>query len=539
MNPINGNSPAATPLAPPLQNANTASSSQTENGQGQPSQPIASSGALAQRSTLTPLAPAPDASAGGNIPHLPHSPRNFTLPGDLTLNGSMEILNDWSSLNLLHNDIGAKVFRVEKSSDGTVHAIGEKNGDSFDRILTPDEVRGLDEIGNGNDRFVFSGHRGGAGHVMVSPASDIGMNREAIVRKVVTNNTMEMGTDAMPLPESSGSGTPLKSDPKLWISLGTIAAGLVGLAVTGIVQATALTPEPEDPQNVDPDAAAATAEKAANDALTKEAFQDPDKQKVEIDDSGNAKPSGILKDDVKAEIEQKAKEAGEAAKAKAIEDNAEAQKNYTEQKEKHDREMLLSSGIGYGISSALTVGGVAGLGATVALHRRDNDGLQPAPNENSSNSIPMNPYGSTNAGNSAESPYEVGVYQDFSAGRNSPEPQGPEPIYAKVNKPAAADAMNELTWPPGEFDPVSRTPSFYRPDQNVSSDFVAPLPPTSEDVQYAQLAHANSGPAPSPAETTLYARLQNQNADQSGGGTTIQERAAALQKLLTGNNGFA
>ncbi|EIM8355698.1 translocated intimin receptor Tir, partial [Salmonella enterica] len=182
---INGNNSAAVPVAPPLPNSNSASSLRNGAGHGQPQQTITSSGALSQRSTLTPLSPAPGtSSSAGNVSHLPSSPRNLTLPSTVTLHNELEVTNDWSSLNLLHNDIGSRGFRTEKSSDGTVHAIGEKDGKSYDRVLSPEEVEGLAAIGSGNDRFVFSGNRGGAGHVMVTAASDFGLAREAIVKKL-------------------------------------------------------------------------------------------------------------------------------------------------------------------------------------------------------------------------------------------------------------------------------------------------------------------------------------------------------------------
>lgn len=126
--------------------------------------------------------------------------------------------------------------------------------------------------------------------------------------------------------QTSTSTSSLRSDPKLWLALGTVATGLIGLAATGIVQALALTPEPDSPTTTDPDAAASATETATRDQLTKEAFQNPDNQKVNIDELGNAIPSGVLKDDVVANIEEQAKAAGEEAKQQAIENNAQAQK---------------------------------------------------------------------------------------------------------------------------------------------------------------------------------------------------------------------
>ncbi|ENJ9588645.1 translocated intimin receptor Tir, partial [Escherichia coli] len=141
---------------------------------------------------------------------------------------------------------------------------------------------------------------------------------------------------------TSTSTSSLRADPKLWLSLGTIAAGLIGMAATGIAQAVALTPEPDDPITTDPDAAANTAEAAAKDQLTKEAFQNPDNQKVNIDENGNAIPSGELKDDVVAQIAEQAKAAGEQARQEAIESNSQAQQKYDEQHAKREQEMSLS-----------------------------------------------------------------------------------------------------------------------------------------------------------------------------------------------------
>lgn len=520
---INGNNPAAIPVAPPLPNNNSASSLRNGGGHGQPQQTITSSGALSQRSTLTPLSPSAGTSSGtGNVSHLPSSPHVLTLPSTLTLHGELEVTNDWSSLNMLHKDIGSKGFRVEKSSDGTVHAIGEKDGLSFDRLLSPEEAAGLEAIGSGNDRYVFSGHRGGAGHVMVTPASDFALAREAIVKRMDRQNTVDTGTDATPFHNSSGAmeigtdaqplpepSSPLKSDPKLWVSLGVIAAGLVGLAVTGIVQATALTPAPEEPQNTDPDAAAANAEKATSHQLTQEAFQHGENQKVEIDEYGNAKPSGVLKDDVQAAIEQQAKAAGEEAKAKAIEDNATAQKNHTEQKAKHDQEMLLSSGIGYGISSGLMLGGTAGLGATIALHHRNNNGAEQTPIENNSNSFPMNPYGSANSASPTVGHSEEPIYQNTSDVRTAEDLSA---LYSRVNKPRAEDVQSLAGSEYSDFDDISLN--------------------SGPEIQYADLdpiALGSPGLPPTP-EPTLYTGMQ-----QNQGRANFSAIRSQLESVFSGD----
>ncbi|EHK5580413.1 hypothetical protein ITL14_004591, partial [Salmonella enterica] len=181
---------------------------------------------------------------------------------------------------------------------------------------------------------------------------------------------------------------------------------------------------------------------------------DPSNQKVEIDEQGNARPSGELKDDVLAAIEQQAKAAGEEAKAKAIEDNATAQRNYTEQKEKHDREILLSSGIGYGISSALILGGTAGLGTTIALHHRNNNGAEQPPIENNSNSFPMNPFGSVNSASPAAGhSEELGpIYQNTLNVRNpTPEEDASAPYSRVVPRGEDVQSLSDS----GSFDSIS------------------------------------------------------------------------------------
>ena len=105
---------------------------------------------------------------------------------------------------------------------------------------------------------------------------------------------------------TSSTASSVRSDPKFWVSIGAIAAGLAGLAATGITQALALTPEPDDPTTTDPEQAASAAESATRDQLTQEAFKNPENQKVSIDEIGNSIPSGELKDDVVAKIEEQA-----------------------------------------------------------------------------------------------------------------------------------------------------------------------------------------------------------------------------------------
>ncbi|WP_280175671.1 Tir C-terminal domain-containing protein, partial [Escherichia coli] len=125
------------------------------------------------------------------------------------------------------------------------------------------------------------------------------------------------------------------------------------------------------PTTTDPEQAASAAESATRDQLTQEAFKNPENQKVSIDEIGNSIPSGELKDDVVAKIEEQAKEAGEAARQQAVESNAQAQQRYDTQYARRQEELELSSGIGYSLSSALIVGGGIGAGVTTALHRRN------------------------------------------------------------------------------------------------------------------------------------------------------------------------
>ncbi|EMK8059488.1 type III secretion system LEE translocated intimin receptor Tir, partial [Escherichia albertii] len=182
-------------------------------------------------------------------------------------------------------------------------------------------------------------------------------------------NTTETQTSSST--STSTSTSSLRSDPKLWLALGAVATGLIGLAATGISQALAVTPEPDAPTTADPDAAASEAETATRDQLTKEAFQNPENQKVNIDEFGNAIPSGELKDDVVANIAEQAKAAGEEARQKAIEDNSQAQRRYDEQQTKRQEELKISSGAGYGLSGALILGGGIGAAVTAVLHRKN------------------------------------------------------------------------------------------------------------------------------------------------------------------------
>ncbi|EFG1228408.1 type III secretion system LEE translocated intimin receptor Tir [Escherichia albertii] len=370
----NPNVSASIPLAPPLP-------SQTDGARGSQGQPISSSGALGSRLLFTPIrqsvADGVDARSS-DVPGLPVNPLRIAA-SEITLNDGFEVLHDRGALDTLNKAIGSSSFRVETQDDGSHVAIGQKDGVETSVILSEQEFASLQAIDpEGNGRFVFTGARGGAGHSMVTAASDITEARQRIIDKLEPKDSRTSNSGGVNSAEtqtsstsSSSSTSTLRSDPKLWLSLGSIAAGLIGMAATGIAQAVALTPEPDDPTSTDPDAAASTAEAATKDQLTKEAFQNPDNQKVNIDGNGNAIPSGELKDDVVEQIAEQAKAAGEQARQEAIESNSQAQKRYDEQHARRQEELSTSSGAGYGLSGALILGGGIGLGVTTLLHRRN------------------------------------------------------------------------------------------------------------------------------------------------------------------------
>lgn len=370
----NPNVSASIPPAPPLP-------SQTDGARGSQGQPISSSGALSSRLLFTPIrqsvADGGDARSS-DVPGLPVNPLRIAA-SEITFNDGFEVLHDRGALDTLNKAIGSSSFRVETQDDGSHVAIGEKDGVQTSVILSEQEFASLQAIDpEGNGRFVFTGARGGAGHSMVTAASDITEARQRIIDKFEPKDSRTSNSGGVNSAEtqtssssSASSTSTLRSDPKLWLSLGSIAAGLIGMAATGVAQAIALTPEPDDPTTTDPDAAASATETATRDQLTQEAFQNPDNQKVAIDEYGNAHPSGILKDDVVAQIEEQAKAAGEKARQEAIESNAQAQARYNEQHEKRQEELNTSSGAGYGLSGALILGGGIGLGVTTLLHRRN------------------------------------------------------------------------------------------------------------------------------------------------------------------------
>ncbi|WP_338460584.1 type III secretion system LEE translocated intimin receptor Tir [Escherichia coli] len=362
------------PPAPPLP-------SQTDGARGSQGQPISSSGALGSRLLFTPIrdsvADAIDARSS-DVPGLPVHPM-LLAASEISLHGGLEVLHDQGGLDTLNKAIGSTVFRVEIQEDGSPVAIGQKGGVETTVALSEQELASLQALDpDGKNKFVFTGGRGGAGHAMVTVASDISEARQRIIDKLEPKDSRTSNSGGVNSAEtqtsstsSSSSTSTLRSDPKLWLSLGSIAAGLIGMAATGIAQAVALTPEPDDPTSTDPDAAASTAEAATKDLLTKEAFQNPDNQKVNIDENGNAIPSGELKDDVVEQIAEQAKAAGEQARQEAIESNSQAQKRYDEQHARRQEELSTSSGAGYGLSGALILGGGIGLGVTTLLHRRN------------------------------------------------------------------------------------------------------------------------------------------------------------------------
>ncbi|EFE7887051.1 type III secretion system LEE translocated intimin receptor Tir [Escherichia coli] len=362
------------PPAPPLP-------SQTDGARGSQGQPISSSGPLGSRLLFTPIrdsvADAIDARSS-DVPGLPVHPMRLAA-SEIPLHGGLEVLHDQGGLDTLNKAIGSTVFRVEIQEDGTPVAIGQKGGVETTVALSEQELASLQALDpDGKNKFVFTGGRGGAGHAMVTVASDISEARQRIIDKLEPKDSRTSNSGGVNFAEtqtsstsSSSSTSTLRSDPKLWLSLGSIAAGLIGMAATGIAQAVALTPEPDDPTSTDPDAAASTAEAATKDQLTKEAFQNPDNQKVNIDVNGNAIPSGELKDDVVEQIAEQAKAAGEQARQEAIESNSQAQKRYDEQHARRQEELSTSSGAGYGLSGALILGGGIGLGVTTLLHRRN------------------------------------------------------------------------------------------------------------------------------------------------------------------------
>ncbi|MDA6076756.1 hypothetical protein O0544_10155 [Edwardsiella anguillarum] len=135
-------------------------------------------------------------------------------------------------------------------------------------------------------------------------------------------------------------------------------------------QAFAITPAPDDALMVDPNQAQQDAVTNTRNELTSEALKDPANQKVEVDEMGNQRPTGILLDNVAAEIEVKALEAGEAAKQQAITDNVAAQERHDTQQEKRDKELAISGGAGYGAAALIGAGDLRRLVCCIGEIRR-------------------------------------------------------------------------------------------------------------------------------------------------------------------------
>ncbi|WP_318532412.1 Tir N-terminal domain-containing protein, partial [Escherichia coli] len=77
-------------------------------------------------------------------------------------------------LDTLNSAIGSSLFRVETRDDGSHVAIGQKNGLETTVVLSEQEFSSLQSLDpEGKNKFVFTGGRGGAGHAMVTVASDI------------------------------------------------------------------------------------------------------------------------------------------------------------------------------------------------------------------------------------------------------------------------------------------------------------------------------------------------------------------------------
>ncbi|MGE9640899.1 Tir N-terminal domain-containing protein, partial [Escherichia coli] len=130
----------------------------------------------------------------------------------------------------------------ETRDDGSHVAIGQKNGLETTVVLSEQEFSSLQSLDpEGKNKFVFTGGRGGAGHAMVTVASDIAEARQRIIDKLEPKDTKETKEPGDPNSgegkiieiQTSTSTSSLRADPKLWLSLGTIAAGLIGMAATG------------------------------------------------------------------------------------------------------------------------------------------------------------------------------------------------------------------------------------------------------------------------------------------------------------------
>ncbi len=93
---------------------------------------------------------------------------------------------------LFHGEKGARnevlatryYRQTEIQEDGTPVAIGQKGGVETTVALSEQELASLQALDpDGKNKFVFTGGRGGAGHAMVTVASDISEARQRIIDK--------------------------------------------------------------------------------------------------------------------------------------------------------------------------------------------------------------------------------------------------------------------------------------------------------------------------------------------------------------------
>src|SRR5699024_8590038 len=117
-------------------------------------------------------------SRASDIPGLPTNPLRFAA-SEVSLHGALEVLHDKGGLDTLNSAIGSSLFRVETRDDGSHVAIGQKNGLETTVVLSEQEFSSLQSLDpEGKNKFVFTGGRGGAGHAMVTVASDIAEARQ-------------------------------------------------------------------------------------------------------------------------------------------------------------------------------------------------------------------------------------------------------------------------------------------------------------------------------------------------------------------------
>ncbi|EIL1059283.1 type III secretion system LEE translocated intimin receptor Tir [Escherichia coli] len=529
----NVNSNHLIPPAPPLP-------SQTDGAaRGGTGHLISSTGALGSRSLFSPLRNSvADSVESRDIPGLPTNPSRLAAATHETcVLGGFEVLHDKGPLDILNMQIGPSAFRVEAQADGTYAAIGEKNDLEVSVTLSPQELSSLQAIDTeGKNRFVFTGGRGGSGHPMVTVASDIAQARAKILAKLDPGNqggrqAKDVDTRSVGVGSASGmddgvvsethtstTTSSVRSDPKFWVSVGAIAAGLAGLAATGIAQALALTPEPDDPTTTDPDQAANAAESATKDLLTKEAFKNPENQKVDIDENGNAFPSGVLKDDIVAQIAEQAKEAGEVARQQAVESNAQAQQRYDDQHARRQEELQLSSGIGYGLSSTLIAAGGIGAGVTIALHRRNQ------PTEQTTTTTHTVVLQQTGGNTPAQGGTDATRAEDASLNRR--DSQG------SVASTHRSDSSSEVVNPYAEVGGARNSLSAHQPEEHIYDEVAA-------DPSYSVIQHfSGSGPVtgrligtPGQGIESTYALLANSGGLRLGTGGLTSGGESAVSSI--------